>query len=335
MRSDLLRLSLSLALAVGSAVATAADPPPAEGVTAAGLLTTFERTVAQLSCVHLEATQTAVVVQSAGAGAERVRTETGSQADFTLYRDRYRWRLSSRNRSELGINAKKRETVFRSDFLLGEQLVIAQKWEQAADGPKIPLHDMVQGQLNASGVESSLRTHLAGGDILLFGHAAPLRGQPLWRVVRGAETLQLLPEMEEVDGIRTHVLRSVSREGTRTMWLDPSQGCLPRRIEIHHPQNDVDFLYRYDKIRIERKQDLPIIMAFDVVTKTTGGDGTETETRREFQVKAIDFDPAAWPATAFQGSIEIPNGTPVLMRQDGGGAAADYEWRNGRIRAKE
>ena len=121
MRSDLLRLSVLLASAVGLAAVVAADPPRTDRVTAQGLLATFEQTVARLSCVHLEATQTAVMTQSAGQGADRARRDTGSQTvDVTLYRDRFRWRLSYRNRSVYEVDLKKRELSLGIDFLLGE-----------------------------------------------------------------------------------------------------------------------------------------------------------------------------------------------------------------------
>jgi hypothetical protein len=297
--------------------------------------------MAPFSCVHLEATQNVVVAETTGQGAERVRRETGGRTvDVTLYRDRSRWRISYRNQL-VDVNGVRRNAALYHDFCLGDQLVTVMRndFDPALVPAPARTRDLlaqvrVNGELDGTAVdERQLWLTLGLSDVeVLFGHAVPLRSQPLWRVVRGAETLQLLPEMETVDEIPTHVIRSVAREGTRTMWLDPKEGCLPRRIEIHRLDDKVDFLYRYEKIRIERKEGVPVIVGFEAVTKGTYADGKESEFRREFRLRSIDFDRAAWPATAFQGSIEIPDGTPVIVKPAG---AANYEWRDGRIRAKE
>ncbi len=138
-----------------------------------------------------------------------------------------------------------------------------------------------------------------------FGRMPGDGGYSLWTIMREAGSLELLPEMEVIDGVKTYLLKSVGKYGEHQIWLDPASGALPRRIAIHkHPGNlfndeqlgtttvpnadappdsggqvllpplppRSESSTRIDKIQIEKKEGVFVITGFDEEATITYSD---------------------------------------------------------------
>jgi hypothetical protein len=206
---------------------------------------------------------------------------------------------------------------------------------------------------------------MLGGVQTLFGRFSGDGEQPIWDVMRDSSALELLPETEVIGGVETSVVRSEGKFGTHMLWLDPKYGGLPRRIEITRklgnlyndnqlgsrigqpqeplraggkgpPPNQKPDLreswLRIDDVRIEKKDGVFVMTAWNEDWKLTRGDGKTMGERVEFSVSSVNFKPETWPDSAFRPSMEVPNKTRVTARD--GIRGTEYEWVGGKVQVR-
>ncbi len=206
---------------------------------------------------------------------------------------------------------------------------------------------------------------VVGGARILFGKFSGDAGQPIWKVMRDSSTLEVLPETEVIGGFETLVLKSRGKFGSHTLWLDMKAGGLPRRIEVVKKLGDLydddqfgarigqaeepprlpgkrpppdqkpdlrESSLRIEDIRIENKDGVFFIAAWNADERITRGDGKSNGGHVEYSVSTVNVKPETWPENAFRPSIEIPNKTRVFARD--GLPGTEYEWLDGKIQVR-
>jgi hypothetical protein len=193
-------------------------------------------------------------------------------------------------------------------------------------------------------------------------------GLPLWSVMRGAASLELLPQTEIVAGVETYVLKSSGKYGEHQLWLDLASGGLPRRIEIHKQAGNLfndeqlgtspapdtearpdasrplalparrEYSSRIDKIQIEKREGAFVITGFEDEFSITYATGKVLERRSEFKAGVVDINPE-FPENAFRFDVAIPNGTRVSVVENfpleyQGRIDSNHEWVDGKIRER-
>jgi len=199
---------------------------------------------------------------------------------------------------------------------------------------------------------------------VLFGRLSGDAGIPIWTIMREAESIDLLPTTEVVDGVETFVLKSRGKYGQHQVWLDPASGGLPRRIEIQKIAGNLfndeqlgtnsapdveqaagrrlrlparrEYSDRIYKICVENKGRLFAITGFDDEFSITYADGKKQAGKKEYKVRALDVDPNPIPENALEFDVEIPNGTRVVVYDNfpleySGRADINHEWVDGKI----
>ena len=90
---------------------------------------------------------------------------------------------------------------------------------------------------------------------------------------------------------------------------------------------------RIDDVRVEKKDGVFVITAWNEDGRITSGDGKNYGgSRMESSVTTLDFDSKSWPENAFRPSIDIPNKTRVFVRD--GVPRTVYEWLDGKVQVR-
>lgn len=198
------------------------------------------------------------------------------------------------------------------------------------------------------------RTWLGLGSAgIIFGRTNGDAGFPLWTVVRESGSVELPPETELVNGVETLAIKCRGKFGDHQLWLDPSSGGLPRRIEVHKrtgnllndeqlgstpasvpPTKDngkglptlnglrvrTESWVRIDNIQIENQKGTFVITGFDEqgFTRFAGkeADGAgKPGPKIEHRFRVV-VDPPEFPKDTFDFAVAIPNGTRVSVGDD-------------------
>jgi hypothetical protein len=343
----------------------------AERLTAEDLLGAYQKSVEPFTRVHAEWTEKRASRQ---VGEDRTIDEFHER---TIFRDGSRWRVSDVNRQSHTSNGMRREFVARSDLIIAEQLVNVFLMD-TRDGKQVPVEQGLQvsawldprnareaaaGARGAALDPGEMPWRAAGDAQILFGRFSGDAGQSIWKVMREASTLEVLPETEVLDGVETQVVKSRGKFGSHTLWLDSKCGCLPRRVEIikklgdlhddyqfgsrigqaeepprdpDKPPNQVpDLRESWSKIevtRIENRDGLFVITAWNADGRIVRADGKTMGGPVEYSVSRVNVKPETWPDNPFRPSIEIPNRTRVLPRD--GLPGMEYEWVEGTIQTR-
>ena len=338
---------LAAALIAVSTLASAGEPPTAEE-----LLATLQKSAEKLNRVRIEL----------NAKAPEVKRPDGrsftSEVDLTILRDGTRWTIDRALRSTTVENGNRSETQGREQILIGDEMITAGQHVRG-DVLGLPIVAATRSEQVATRPWLNL-----GHCAVLFGRMIGDGGYPLWTVMRESGSLERLPESEVVDGVETWVLTSRGKYGEHRVWLDPASGGLPRRMEVHkHPGNLLDeeqlgtklvsnvesqpdprgrtqvfgsrprseFSSRIDKIQIEDRAGVFVITGFEEDSNTTYVDGKNSKGKKEHKFR-VAVAPNDFPEDAFQLQIAIPNGTRVLVTENGRPIDTKFEWVDGKIR---
>lgn len=340
--------------ALPTQIAFADDRPSAKE-----LLDRYEKAVARLSRVHIESVEKYYQKGDSDGRFKDNPDDPRSTEELTLFRDNSRWRILQRSTSRRTIQEKATDAKTSTETLIGEQLLYVSR----AEALPSPGNVRVQAYLDATTDEADVYRRLGSRD-MLFGVTYGDHFKPLWNVMRDASSLEVAPEMEVIGTVKTYVVKSQGRFGAHTLWLDPTNDCLPRRIEIHKRPGDTfdDFqlgvkrnppelppatkrqlppiptlnesFWKWDNIHIERKNDIPVITAFEMTRKSKFEKDVEIQSRIEYRITSVDFDLKVWPENAFQLSIEIPEGTAVFVRDVPVEERNSYVWMNGKVQKR-
>jgi hypothetical protein len=346
-------------LMVRPGVAAGAEPSEARE-----LLGTYEQTVARLTPIRIEGETKDLGNPASQKDPAELNAAAVRSDHLTIFRDGSRTKIGmithfasgALDEFELGIE-------YLEDDFLGIRQGLHVNWQRrrSENPPRFSVLGLVlQGK--PLGIEQGRYLKDAG---VLFGQTLGDGWQPLWKVMSEATTLELLPDPEVIAGHSTRVVKSRGRNGAHILWLDPEFGCLPRQIAIDKGSGEFfgeiqlgveqspaaripaganvrnrplqanysleESHERFDKIQLEEKQGRFVVTAFDQSieqTRKTADKTTRSKSRTEFRAQTVDFAPDTWPATAFKPSIEIPDGTPVIV---GDRTQPRRVWKNGTI----
>jgi hypothetical protein len=331
---------------------------PAETPAAKDILATYEQTVGKLSSFRM-----VTAMKSSGDPSNPALIPTADGVRFTvestIYHDSNRWKISrSWRRFITEKRQRKEERVLTEVLVSPDYLRIVANFRPPENSPKsLTLRSFIDAPV----LTDRIRIELAENNIL-FGTVRSSGEQPLWDEFRSAEELSVLPEMADVEGKLTYVVTSRGKYGLITLWLDPSFGNLPRRIEIRKQAGDtygsrvlvprkpasagpspttingpqglvhVDVpwshvVQEYKNMQLEEHQGIPVLMGCDYESQTTDDDGTVHNYRQELRVRSLVINPDTWPVDAFQPSIPIPNHYIVNSVSK----TVRYRWVDGKV----
>jgi hypothetical protein len=321
------RLFLSLAILGIASSVSAANPPTAEE-----LLTAFEKSVEKLARVQIDWDQK---------GRDR-----GNDVQVTILRDGLRWKVD-RWLLPKGDPSGRGERL-REQTLIGDEIVRVSLRYDATDDPPRLLGMMAICERVA------VRSWLGlGHPAILFGRMPGDAGVPLWTIMRESGSLELLPNTEIIDGFETYIVESRGKFGDHQLWLDPANGGLPRRIEVHkHPGNLLndeqlgtttvpnppvqpdpkrriqipvrrprsESWVRLDNIQIENQKGVFVITGFEEQHRVKFSDDQEPKgddsQKPAFKTEhrfRVVVDLPAYPEDAFKFAVAIPNGMFVSV----------------------
>jgi hypothetical protein len=337
------RWAIALAILVSTSSASAVERPTAEE-----LLTAFEKSVKKFDRVRIDWS-----VKGSETDPPEGRSGNGGQ-EYTLFRHGRRWKLDILFRTITIEKGNRSENHAREQTLIGDEVIhVTQFYSASRSQPSTPIVSCTRGE----GIPGRSFPK-PGQHSVLFGRLSGDGDNPLWSIMREAGSLELLPETEIVDGVETHVLKSVGRYGEHQLWLDPASGGLPRRIEVrkrpghllnseqlgaspapdfNKPIKTIRGLYReyssrIDKIQIENRDGVFVMTGFESEENSTLSNGKPRVNKIETKFRVIDIDPKELPENCFRADIEIPNGTRVWVTENDQKIATKFEWVDGKIR---
>jgi hypothetical protein len=331
-----------------------------ERPTAEELLTAYENSVEQLTRARIQCVEK---IPERRIGENESRSETHER---TIVRDGSRWKVADASSEIRTLSGAKRELNRRTEIIVGEQIINVSRSPNGSMEVAACL-DPTTIEKRQIGTQYVTRSHwnVLGTAEALFGRFPGDDNQPLWLLMREASALTLLPDMEEIDGVPTYVLKSVGKFGEHTVWIDPARGGLPRRIYVRkqsgnlygdvqlgsrsgvadepppqpgrklpstQPRDYREFSARIDNIQIEKKDGVFLMTAWKSDEKITFGSGKIGGRQSEHSVTAVDFKPESWAKNAFRLDIVIPDKTRVDVRD--GLTGAVYEWVGGTIQLR-
>jgi len=179
---------------------------------------------------------------------------------------------------------------------------------------------------------------------------------PLPELLRGADSVSVRPETEQVDGMATFVVEADTPDGKCTLWLDAEHGYVPRRLSVrrtgeHHwygsplrsavldvPEGATPVEPRsaivadelvMDSVKVESVDGQWVIRSARVNTVRTYENGQSTRSASRIERSAIDLSPDFEALRAF--AVDVPNGTPVHLMLGQADSGIRLEWRDGQI----
>lgn len=279
---------------------------------------------------------------------------TGSE-EVIVCNDQTRFRHSITRRSLISFDGEDpREYMSGNEYLigtfLGQRRQLSAQWSPASGG--------VVEDLSLKDVSNDEIRNRSAIPLSFFGRIPSDYPQMLWQVMRAANTLTVLPDMESIGDDKTYVVKSRGRFGEHTVWLDPKIGYFPRRILIHRRSGDNrgelqlgvartpppsarpgskrttpaprtlnEMIESWTNTSIEERDGNYVVTAFTRNYKTISDKGDEVEFRFEFRLRDVDFKSENWTESDFLPSAEIPNGTLVFFSD----LSTKYIWKNGTV----
>ncbi len=181
---------------------------------------------------------------------------------------------------------------------------------------------------------------------VLFGQLPLDIDRPLSDIMRTAGVTLQDPEI--IDGRETLVLKSRGPYGVHTIWLDPIENYLPRRILVEKAGRDSVGVTPLNELRISRGprqtqllaveyevSDMaishvkgnPVLTSFKSLTTFHHSDHREHSRRAEHVLSNIDFNP---DPSQLHVTMQIPNGTRV-RNEDANEEAVEFVWEDGKV----
>ncbi len=334
------------------------------------MLADYEQTVARINAFHV-----ACVAKEWDNEALKIDPETLDDAcsrseETTIFHHDFRWRIAGVHRrtpkpGDRVQFAPLSGVEYRFDDFPGGRQGLHVQWasQDTAEPPQLD-HLALRLMGAARGDEHG---QYLGWSEVLFGVIPGDARQLLSKVMREAETLELMPDVKMVDQHKTHVLKSKGAFGIHTVCLDPEFGFLPRQIVIHKRDGDLlnaiqlgveqnpsarvpeaakarlrargmlrpsytitECETRIENVQLDKRDGRFVMTAFAYVQEQTVKNADRTEqvkNRVEYRAQAFDLQPDNWPANAFRNSVDIPNGTRVGSSESG----QSYVWMDGKV----
>jgi len=367
-KSDWLRFSLVFGVAIVFLLPTAASAN--ERAAAEKMLTAYEQTVRHISSFRIEGIAKEWDHAALQGDPEKLTDAFSRMTKTTVVHHDFRWKVAQIQQRPPRAGDRVRYAPlsgveYRFDDFLGANQGLHIQWASPdADEPVKLDHLAVRLMGAAKGDEHS---RYLDCENVLFGFMPGDNQQPVWKVMREAATLELLPDTKIIAQHKTHVIRSTGAFGTHTLCLDPEFGFLPRQIVIQRQnghlfnaiqlgveQNPSARLPEAARARLQARGMLQpaytitesenrlanlqlserhgqfVITDFDHSQQQTVKSGDRTEqkqNRTEYRTQVFDLRPDSWPADALQTAVDIPNGTPVST-SDG---VKSFVWMNGKV----
>ena len=338
--------------------------------TAEGMLAAYEESVGRVAAFRIEYVAKEWDSEALKGAPEKLADSYLHKKEATIVHQDFRWRIATvfRRTPRTGDRvqfARVAGVEYRFDEFLGVRQGLHTQWaSSSADDP--PRIENINVMLPGEDKGDDHGRYLDWSDVV-FGVTPCDARRPIWKVMREAGTLELLPEERVIDEHPTRVLRSSGPYGRHTLYLDPKFGFLPRRVEVHkqtgHLWNDVqlgveqnpsarvpeaararlkargmlqpnyeisDSSSLITNFQIEEKSGQFVTTAFDYLQKQTiktEGRVEEKQEKTEYRGRVFEVNPENWPANAFDNSVDIPDGTPVRTPNPG----RSLTWKDGTI----
>lgn len=148
-----------------------------------------------------------------------------------------------------------------------------------------------------------------------------------------SKTLRLRPEMEQVDGFECYVLEGDTRKYHYTVWIDPNNGYLHRKIigEGHKTEKLVKRLLEVTGVKIESFDGIPMVTEATRHVFSEYIDGNTIDLTAREKISNIVWNPDFEKEGAFK-LDNIPNGTPVSYFADNmNETGIEFHWQDGKI----
>jgi len=174
-----------------------------------------------------------------------------------------------------------------------------------------------------------------------YGLSGRLLGKHFAELLQESKTLRVRPGIEHVNGFACYVVEGDTPDGHYTVWLDPQNGCLLRRI-IREGVMDLSDLPpeapRPVKSRTEvRDVKIEVVGGIPVVTEATRhgvyelDDGTVGDDTFHEKMSNVVWNPDFESMGAFK-MDKIPDGTPVIYKASGlPTTGVKFRWVDGRV----
>ncbi|WP_460183843.1 hypothetical protein [Thermopirellula anaerolimosa] len=151
---------------------------------------------------------------------------------------------------------------------------------------------------------------------------------------------ELTAKPDVLDGRDTFLLEAQGRYGHYQLWLDPSEGFLPRRMVLVKRGSDLfgkepvsaskglhAVVITVDVRRIDRVKDIPVMAEF-VIEREKSYDDRRVVDRSMCSLSNIRVLSNPAQEDGFALSTKIPNGTPVQVQD---ALHLDFVWEDGRV----
>jgi cytochrome c biogenesis protein CcmG/thiol:disulfide interchange protein DsbE len=161
------------------------------------------------------------------------------------------------------------------------------------------------------------------------------RGKHFAEEMLESETLRLRAEMEQVDGFDCYVVEGNTLEGHKTVWIDPQNGYLHRKMTCEGDPNDPNNLPgdEVTNVKIEYLDGIPVATEAEryFFHKLKPNDGNTPNAIWHEKMSNIVWNPDFESLGAFK-MDKVPNGTRVIYRvNDLDKTGVKFHWQDGRI----
>lgn len=297
------------------------------------LLGQYETTVSQLSRFELEGVDVTENTLPSGAIGKGVY-------GLTVRRDGPRWKIRYSLDATREKNGEVDPSNVTSEYVVGEEIVNVTKDKRWPEG-RVAVSAHLDGEFVRGRTGGERATQQMHAVAFVFGLLWFDDGLPVWQVLKECESLTLSTDIEEINGISTWVVRGSGKRGDYAVWLDPENGCLPRRLEIERrasqlPKQEADYgtilkqIQVISDIEITRYAGVPVISGYTSSGTVVRENNPKLERKVTYHTTSLDLDPRFAP-DAFALTIPIPDGTRVTVKE---ARPIRYEWRGGRVQKR-
>jgi hypothetical protein len=147
-----------------------------------------------------------------------------------------------------------------------------------------------------------------------------------------SKTLRLRPEMEQTDGFECYVLEGDTRDYHYTVWIDPNNGYLHRKVigKGYKTEELVKRLLEIKGVKIESFDGIPMVTEATRHIFSEYIDGNTIDLTAREKISNIVWNPDFKKEGAFK-LDNIPNGTPVSYFADNmNETGIKFHWQDGK-----
>jgi hypothetical protein len=227
------------------------------------------------------------------------------------------------------------------------------KWDKTGeergiwDGSNLTLRDRLMPFITESGEfypghfivayddkPSTVEKGMAGGN----GINGITRKEHFAKLLLESETLRLRPEMEKVDGFACYVLEGDTTSYYHTVWIDPQNGYLHRKIICEgnsNLPNEIPGIVKagieVTDVKIEYFEGMPMVTKAKRHFFHERTDGTTLDAIAQEKMSNFVWNPDFESMGAFK-MDKVPDGTPVAYWAKGlDSTGVKFHWQGGRI----